>query len=223
MKIVICFYGEPRYAKETWYNWWHNVINLNNVEYIFTHFYLDESNTGVSFKLFDYSQPEVIIDNDIDKFIKERIGGQGFKKDRKDIFDLEEKYSGEEGAPNGRKMFYSMWKVNEMKKEYEINHNINFDCVILSRIDMNITQPIVIKDLDLLKLNVRNSLMEYEADWITISNSKNIDNYTTIWNNFPNLCKSQRFHNEELITRNCNNLGLPFIRNWDWLYIYGRK
>ena len=33
-------------------------------------------------------------------------------------------------------MFYSIWKANELKKEYEKKNNFKYDCVIKSRFDV---------------------------------------------------------------------------------------
>ena len=115
-------------------------------------------------------------------------------------------------------MFYKIEQCNELKKQYEKEHNFTYDCVIRFRGDIELLDPIDFQNLDMNKLYVPLH-GDYGGinDQFAFSNSKNMDVYTSTFSNIETYLKSNmllnpEFFTKETISRNNLELARPYIK-----------
>jgi hypothetical protein len=95
-------------------------------------------------------------------------------------------------------MYYSIFKSNELKKEYEKENNITFDCVIRSRFDSDIISELEIESYDLSKVNI-----PIGKDWgglndqFAFGNSDSMDIYSDLINNLSSV--NSLYHPETML------------------------
>jgi hypothetical protein len=116
-----------------------------------------------------------------------------------------------------KSMFYSILKCNKLKSKFESDNNFKYDCVIRLRFDFQIETPLIL-DMDLNMLSVKNEKSHDEwaiNDHIAISNSKNMDTYSDLYNNIFEICKIEKcpFNPEIILGRHIkiNNIKLNKI------------
>jgi hypothetical protein len=108
-------------------------------------------------------------------------------------------------------MFYSIYQSNLLKREYELNNNIIFDCVIRIRFDCNIVSDFNIEEYDMRNLNI-----PIGRDWgglndqFAFSSSKNMDIYSDVINNLSNL--KQFYHPETMLQNHIAYHNIPIKR-----------
>jgi len=213
MKIALCFSRQPRYVRDN-YNLsiFKNLIEPNNITDIFVHtwwrpeweagagyagvnrpqyfFYLEYLKDIMSL----YKPKKLMMENDVDyhEFITKNYSNN-------DSYDSKSKSN----ILNIYALNFSIYKANQLKNEYEKEHGFEYDAVINMRFDTCIrNKPIIIKDLDLSKLNVptfaSRPFIEDETfptnDWavgdmFAIGNKKNMDIYCDLVNNLYEIAK----------------------------------
>jgi hypothetical protein len=118
------------------------------------------------------------------------------------------------------KMFYSLFKANEAKKEHETKNGFTYDLVIRARPDVALTNVInlrAIRD----DLNTRPSIMipqnkrcgygVYICDLFGIGSSANMDTYCNIYNEaLDHHARGVIFHPETMLARHLSHHGLSY-------------
>jgi hypothetical protein len=107
-------------------------------------------------------------------------------------------------------MHYSIYKANELKKEYEKENNIKFDWVIRMRTDSDFRY----EQLDLNTLNHELNIPSGE-DWgdnsindqFAIGTSHAMDLYSSLYNNF-HYTQSTKFYPERILALHLKNVNL---------------
>jgi hypothetical protein len=107
-------------------------------------------------------------------------------------------------------MHYSIYKANELKKEYEKENNIKFDWVIRMRTDSDFRY----ERLDLNTLNHELNIPSGE-DWgdhsindqFAIGTSYAMDLYSSLYNNF-HYTQSSKFYPERILALHLKNMNL---------------
>jgi hypothetical protein len=213
MRIALCLSRQPRYVKENYnatvlsrlikpnditdvfiHTWWrpeweqgHSYSGVNRPQYYFK---LDDLTDIVSL----YKPKKILIENDLDyrEFITENYT-------KNDSFISRIKSN----ILNVYAIHLSIYKSNQLKNEYEKEHGFEYDAVINMRFDTCIRHiPVIIKDLDLSKLNLptyaSRPCIEEEvfptSDWgvndqFAIGNKKNMDMYCDVVNNIFEIAK----------------------------------
>ena len=103
-------------------------------------------------------------------------------------------------------MYYSFFKSNELKCQYEKKNNMLFDRVVRMRFDSDI-----VNDIDVEALKYPLNLEKNTGDWgglsdqFAIGDSKSMDHYCNIYHNLVNM-QHVRFHPESLMTEHLSTV-----------------
>lgn len=97
-------------------------------------------------------------------------------------------------------MYYSIYKCNELKEEYAIEHGIHYDYVIRLRFDVTLEKPFLVKELDPLYIYYAhiNQPDELISDWFNVGSSTVMNLYASTYlairylNTFQYYPKSER-------------------------------
>jgi len=96
-------------------------------------------------------------------------------------------------------MFYSIYKSNELKVQYEKKNNIKFDCVIRIRSDSLIRNDLILTEYNMNNLNIPNG-----GDWgglndqFAFGNSDVMNLYSETFNNIKKIKRSM-YHPEMIL------------------------
>jgi hypothetical protein len=156
--------GADKVLELSYYHWIEHIIENNNAD-VFIHSW----NTELSDKINNMFNPKRAV---YDKQIK---------------FDIPDYVMGEE---NRKQAHYSRWystkKVAKLKEKYEKENNFKYDMVMVARFDIAWNKSI---SFDALNPNImyyggwdRNGNTKIKDFWF-ISKSKNIDNFSKLYNN----------------------------------------
>ncbi len=182
-KIALCFYGLPPIDNNK------NIILVNNTKF------KDLSNTYWKKNFLDINKPDIFIhswgENDPENLKKKFIPKLYIFEKQKEFKENENFYS----------QAYSMKRSVELKKKYELENNIKYDLVFVSRMDLLCLRPI-----ELLKLD---SKYFYISNWNQKRKKKNntyLNNYTTESRNMRKILAYWILSNSDFIDKFCLNL-----------------
>lgn len=125
-------------------------------------------------------------------------------------------------VPRVNSRWHSTKKVIELKKEYENEESFKYDCVMISRFDIIFKKSIEFKNLDYNYFYVsprthKDKDTAYHDIWF-LSNSKNIDKLTTLYDNIfkysPRPTIASRQHIDRVI--GANKVKFMFIKGKDY-------
>jgi hypothetical protein len=208
MRIALCISGQPRGLIKNTQLLLDNVILPNNIQDIFIHTWYDKSLDNVPF---DSAQPSRSSNlgswlPDSDSYLVNILKPKKILCEKPKQFD---EFSNLVDLPTAiqKKLcsnFYSVWKSNELKKEYEIENGFKYDLVIKTRIDINYFGAV--KLLDLIDEDIHNSIYvprlyqemrqndsyptksgeKYSSlsDTFAFGSSVNIDKFSSVYPNF---------------------------------------
>ena len=115
-------------------------------------------------------------------------------------------------AQNSQSMFYSIKQSNELKKQYEIKNNFEYDYVIRSRMDCWFRSSLDVSVFDKNHIHVSNTVHGLGFnDFFAIGNSKNMDKYSSTFDNLQHLSSVCEFNNELLLAENLKLNNVPVI------------
>jgi hypothetical protein len=209
MKIAICLSGQPRFVEKGVDSFCKNILENNDVD-VFIHNWYDKKDKN---KKFDSSQ----------FYLDSKVGYQSEKTEsilnslspKKIILEQPknfEEFSHLADLPTAKQtklasMFYSMYRCNQLKKEYEHENGFTYDLVIKTRIDIEYNQQIDI--LKLINKDIENHIFcakKYQecrmndsyptkskffysslSDTWFMGSSKNIDECCKIYLNFEKI------------------------------------
>ena len=131
---------------------------------------------------------------------------------------------------NACSQYYSFATANQLRKNYEIKNNVQYDFVVRVRLDAYVVNPIDVSLLDtdtLYMVYDRKFNMDLNRYWgindaFAIGSGKNMDTYCSIYTNLKNTIlnvitnkQCNRFSNEALLLQNLldHNTKLGFIKN----------
>lgn len=178
MRTAICFSGQIRPATyDCLDNIINNIIIPNNCD-VFIHTWYDDQPYSI---LSDDK-----IDDDVYNMVLKKTNPINYQIQKQIKFD-DRKYKHDHGIdPLGtwaiysqQSMFYSIMKSNNMKCEYENENNFLYDVVIRIRFDYVVSDIIDFNNYDMSKINMSVYPM---SDVVAFSNSKNMDYYTSLYN-----------------------------------------
>lgn len=177
MKKCLCLSGQIRSWSLVKNNWLINFINLNPDIDVFCHFWHSFDNSE-----YVKNKGNGIIEN-------QNLGKYG-DYDFNDVIGFFKPKSFQIENPldintsNTHSMFNSIQRCNNIKNEYEINHNIKYDIVIRSRFDLIFNRPFIINDVVENTLYVKNRPGGCGGlnDWLAYGNSDVMNSYSNIIN-----------------------------------------
>ena len=213
MKVAFCFAGQPRDVKNT----------LDNILWSWgTHQELDFFvHTWVPQKegIFRTDTPSDTFDGNTLDYILEKLKPKKYKFEDQIIF--EKVYQDSKTWPiknfcipnpsqNIQSFFYSVKKSNDLKKQYEVENNFVYDCVIRTRFDYLFTKQYNISEYDLEYLHIKDdcSHSDYSInDHVAFSSSKMMNIYSDMYD----------------YLEMCYNEGVEFNTEVIWGYYLNKK
>ena len=169
MKIAICFHGlhpdelwkDKNKKQDTCYNsWCKNVLNLNDCD-IFMHSFSKKHEELLKYK------PKKYIFDDTEYFDTNIVD-----KEKKEYYY--KKYNKKKNIPINLYLSYGVKKSIELMHDYSIENNIDYDFILLSRVDVCWLNPLIFNELNKEKL--------YSAIWGKNNYySVNYDEFLTYW------------------------------------------
>lgn len=111
-------------------------------------------------------------------------------------------------------MFYSIWKANDLKRQYEQQNNFRYDCVIRTRFDCALLEDVDVSQHSLTDVKVpfihRNGVI---PEWFNFSSSNNMDFYSDVWKkmiDYKAYGKVMMTSGEELLTHHLKSNNVDF-------------
>lgn len=203
MRIAILYFGEIRYIKETLQNhvdaFFKN--NPNDQIDIFAHFWYDDISLenmsyGSIFRggYFEGDVKQYVIDNLKPKAITFQNQKRVELKKIDDSIIKSTKDQGFNLSGGIVSMFYSMNEVYKLKKSYEENNNIKYDCLVRVRSDI-ILDSITFRSLDMSQIYGANNSYDiglvfgsyFVCDWFFMGSPVLMDRLLTIYDRIENL------------------------------------
>jgi len=208
MKIALCLSGQPR-AMKIGYKFIKKYLLDPNEEHeidIFLHAWFNEEEVGKSYSSAQqYPDGYVgIVEKNTNVFLLDKYEPKKYKIEKQ--IDFKEYSSGFKNHPNAKQdilcsIFYSMYVSNNLKKEYELENNFEYDLVVRTRYDLGYYQPVIFsnhKD-QLDKISVLNGYQKDQdlfcclnnpmPDIFSFSSSKNMDIFCNVYPNMRKLNK----------------------------------
>lgn len=141
MKIAICISGQPRGIPMALDQLKNNIIIPNNITDIFVHTWYHSDWDNVPFDSAQPGQEDGRLGKwkpKTDQIITETLNPTRIIFDKPNNFDEFLDLPGQSSAVQTKmaSIFYGMWKANELKKEYEYEHNFKYDIVVRVRFDL---------------------------------------------------------------------------------------
>ena len=208
-RIALCISGQPRSYKEAYPYIKKNIIdaNSNDAELdVFIHCWYDPDLAGVPFKeTSEHVKNVPVVVKNAPEEIKLLYKPKSMKVDLPENFDyrIKHEYLQKRDTTNpvaSFSMWTSIYRCNELKKEYEKNHNFKYDYVIRGRFDCITLNPVLVTSYDSNAFHV-NGIHETSTsvqDCLFLSSSNNIDLVAKMTDFIPELFDIQQFYNNEM-------------------------
>ena len=104
-----------------------------------------------------------------------------------------ELYYHEKQAYNILSMHYSIQETNDLRKNFSIENNIEFDAVIRTRPDLIICEPIDFSKVDFSKYNFPDDAFGF-ADWFCIASPDLMDHYCSFLKDYDTIVPNVEHH-----------------------------
>lgn len=187
MRIAVCLSGQTRDIENTLDNIKSCWLNYDQLDF-FIHTWINSEK-----KPFRVDTPTDFSENNID-FIINKLNPKSILVEQQKKFDKVYRNSinwncyhptkNPNPSQNIQSMFYSIYKSNNLKKQYELENNFIYDCVIRCRFDYFFTKKYDINNFDLNSLNTKSDCKHTEYainDHIALSNSNIMDIYSDVF------------------------------------------
>jgi len=218
IKVAVCLSGQPRQALETYPYIYQNIIQPNNAD-VFIHMNYDESNLyiekshcdkgictlekGIDQQIINLYNPISYLIEKPYNFKNPNINISIDRIERTQNMNSHKNMSVEETKTyiirQMTSMFYSIYKVNELKEIYASKNGFVYDYVIRIRFDLMPLEPIICSNLDpnfihYLELDQPDELI---SDWLNIGSNLIMNIYASIYLNMEYLNKYQYFEKKD--------------------------
>lgn len=187
MKKCLCISGQIRSWNLVKNNWFDNFLNINDVD-VFFHFWHNSDN---SYYVTNRGNGVVDVYGDV---LNEHLLGRYGDYDISDILNsfkpksFQIEHPLDPSVSNTNSMFHSIQRCNNLKNNYERDHNFKYDLVIRSRFDLLFTEPVIIQEINNNTLYVKNRPGGCGGlnDWFAYGDSYVMDLYSNIINHLDN-------------------------------------
>lgn len=211
MRIALCLSGQPRLLEEQFPFIKSAILDYGGVD-VFAHAWYNPENAGNHYEhaLWHKSFPgrtggiekfgvdKAILDlyNPVSYVIEPQVD---FTKQAKTCMSLVHARGGCLYSDSYKvftcplSMFYSMYKVCNIKKSYEEAGGFVYDVVVRSRFDMHIPKPIPFNSLDYSVISTPLTIWTPRGgacDLLGVGTSPNMDIYCGVYPNFESLCET---------------------------------
>lgn len=187
MKVALCISGQPRYLDDG-YSTIKKVFDRFGDLDVFVHTWWDESykNKPIEFAPNLTYGRSCFWESDTLEKINKLYSPKTLSYEPSKTFETFPDIPYGKSNPNSiHSGWYSVYKCNELKKQYEIENNFEYDLVIRCRFDINLINF----NVDLIDPNIvyvcgelnRTNKLGLPNDLFAISSSKNIDLYSSIY------------------------------------------
>lgn len=171
MKIALCISGQPRFVRECQTLFEKNITDFNKFD-VFIHTWSDSKTTNAC------TQVESI--EKITQYYK-NIKGMSIEA-WEPLLPLICTHDGEEQVVVHHSMFYTMFRSNQLKKEYEKANKFKYDYVVWTRFDTALLEEVNIRKHSKTKINVPyNRPNGTPCDWLLFSSSEVMDKALSAW------------------------------------------
>lgn len=183
MKVALCISGQPRLVKTGFLTQNKYILEKYNVD-VFIHTWYDGGEMNLVECGGSYAVDNTVIDDVISLYKPKKIIVEPQKKD---FPQITHNFPGPPIFPQ-LSMFYSMMRVNDLKKDYENELNFKYDVVIRSRFDSGLLKDI---DLTFIEPNLIVGIDAIESDilcdWLFYGDSDTMDKMTDVYNHVGSL------------------------------------
>ena len=246
MKIAVCISGQPRNVERGIKILLHNIIDEFDV---FVHAWWDSKSAETLFTKSNAAKLNDVVSEPVDntwidmlykKYNVKKINleSQIDFKVSENLLKRKTKYS---NAFNIHSGMYSIYKCNELKKQYELENNFKYDWVIRIRFDFGFDKLIEFNEYDNNCIYVPNDCEHNFGfnDQFAIGSSKNMDTYSDLYlkidevlNSYNNNIKTTNYcptvdlvGHEQLLQQHLenNNLSYKIINFNNFLYRHNGK
>jgi hypothetical protein len=218
MRVALCISGQPRNALQTYSNIYKNIIEPNTAD-VFIHMHYDNNNLfmekshadngncvlekGLDQQLIDLYKPKRFLIEPPRNFQKPNIGIPENRLNRSKQMNHHKKWCHDEHTKYIIKqltsMYYSIYKVNELKEIYANEEGFVYDYVIRIRFDLMPLEPIICKQLDpkyihYLEIGQPDQLI---SDWLNIGSNLTMNIYASLYLNMEYLNTFQYYKKED--------------------------
>ena len=230
MKIAVCISGQPR-------NTTRGIPNiLENLKFdydVFQHAWWDNNSSKELFTKSNVAKLNDVVSEHVNNhWISLMYNNFNIKKMHletqipfsvPDILEKRKTYYS--NAFNICSSLYSIYKCNELKKEYEKQNNFKYDLVIRTRLDFGFHEPLNINEYDPKFIYVPNDFGTKRYgfnDQFAIGSSYNMDIYSDVFNKIEYTLNSygDLMGHEQLIQKHLENNKIDFIlkdfKNFLW-------
>ena len=227
MKIALCLSGQLRFLQEGYREMILPFILDGNDIDVFVHTWnIDDDqdgksyingggfpmgnpvNKGIMLEIFDLYKP-------VKCLIQKQVPFQNGKYPERTLPGIK--------SHNLFSMFYSVYKSNQLKKEYEKENNFKYDIVVRSRFDIKLDKKIDFL-IDTSKVYIPFNCFDTSngyVDSISYSNSKYMDIYADTFNNIDRIMETHNigFCGEYILRKQLDSYNLP-IETTFWHSLY---
>ena len=199
MKIAVCISGQPRSV----YRGIENILQFFKFDFhVFAHAWWDKESRKTTFKkrLWNGVDDEVSepVENDWVSEMYNKVDVKQIIIEEQKQFDVPEllekrklKFTNTFNVCSG---LYSVWRCNQLKKDYELENNFIYDWVIRTRYDFGLSEPLIIDNLDnnIIYAPNDNSHKYGFNDQFAIGSSFNMDTYSDVFLHIEDILESHR-------------------------------
>lgn len=155
IRVALCFSGQPRSFAEAYPYIKKNIIDCNPNVDVFIHCWYDEKEAGQKFKNTSDSAREgginvveTNVPNQLIRLYQPKLYAFEPQQDFSTFIKPEYEFARDKTQPFATfSMWTSIFKCNELKKQYEKENDFIYDIVIKARFDLAITTPVYTSNL----------------------------------------------------------------------------
>ena len=171
MKIALCISGQPRFIRECQILFEKNIIDFNKFD-IFIHTWRDSKTTNAG--------TEVDSIEKITKYYK-NIKGMSIEE-WEPLLPVICTHDLDEQVVIHHSMFYTMYRSNQLKQEYEKANKFKYDYVGWTRFDTAVLKEVNIRKHSKTKVNIPYTRANgTPCDWLLSSSSEVMDKALSAW------------------------------------------
>ena len=216
MKIAICLSGFLRTFDQ---HFKHNILNLNIKDYdlfISTYDIIGKAENWNSPINTEIKTDLSLFNNyNVKKLLISKYNDNSFNNIPENIININKSHNITHSPSRILSMFHNIFLANELKKQTEIEENFKYDIVIRMRPDILINNTIDIINLDVSKIYLDvnaykgcSDSSNMKNDLFAISNSENMDYYSSLIKHIDTYTKTIPLHPETILNHHLKQMNL---------------
>jgi hypothetical protein len=209
MKFALCLSGDPRYYRNTIESIYENIIKINDCD-VFGHFWIRTRDNIAYQKMIESKHLNIdfMVDNGVQLLQKIKEIIKFTKLETEDSKDFSTETFISSNVPNDeikksimrqsiavQSQYYSVWKSNELKKDFEKKNNFIYDGVMRLRPDILIDNPVFFTEFNLNFVHATLWNQNYMYDHMALSNSQNMDIFSDYYFHMKEIFDDDKINN----------------------------